>query len=177
MRLYCVIVCHFCFMFSPYLNEFSCLSIHIWIGMQWGSKAQLCLIWNRLTLDPKEKKTWTESIWSWYSMCLCDHAHQQTICYELNSRTFVQAVQGVCPLTICYHYVEMRLSGSFYRLGLVRVDSTDVDWVDSGSTVLAQVKSNWRLLKVEYGCGCKLTKQCEAMFYLRIWLNRIWLCW
>jgi hypothetical protein len=145
MRLYCVIVCHFCFMFSPYLNEFSCLSIHIWIGMQWGSKAQLCLIWNRLTLDPKEKKTWTESIWSWYSMCLCDHAHQQTICYELNSRTFVQAVQGVC----CWLYVITTLKwgsqGAFIALAWY-------EWIAPTSTEWIAAARCWRKWNQIGGC-------------------------
>ena len=67
--LRCVIICQFCFMFSPYLTEFSCLNIHIWTGMQWGSKVQLWLIWNRRLWT--QRKKYGQSLYDHDTACSC----------------------------------------------------------------------------------------------------------
>ena len=153
-----------------------------------GTQGPIVLDLKPSALDIKEK-VWTKSIWSWYIMFLCDHAHQQAYLFSTESQDVVQSVQRCMLLTICYYYIEMRLSGSFHLL--VIVDSSNVDWVDSGITGMgagagaSEIKLekvatlNYALhkalgpnLNVEYGCGCKPTKQCEAMFCLGIWL-----CW
>jgi hypothetical protein len=64
---------------------------------------------------------WTKSIWSWYNMFLCDHAHQQTI---------------------CYHFTMLKWGSQ--GASIAWVDSSNT--ARAQAQALAQVKSNWRML-------------------------------